>query len=320
MGRFRFFLITILLSSGASASDTVASVIDYVSSAEGHWKQIVDTRPEAVCRKATLPGARCLPVNEFIGPHKRLVNISGILWLLGSAGLTGEEHLLVIGDRPEQKELMAGLLYLAGQKRISVLKPAVKAVAGERKELKPGRNRSKTREVVYAAPMRDQHVLLRGELHRVMASTESTLLLDGRSESEYWGQRVRGFRGGHLPGAQLLPSHTLSDGGSDLNLSSFSSPGSLVVYGHDTAEGLVYLSRLVAKGIEPRLYLEGWVGWASDGALPVDSLTYRDSPALGRPVQESAEGEVPWTLILSASLAAIGLAAGGFYLGRMTTK
>lgn len=317
MRRLSFFLITMMLSSGAIAS----AVIDYVSTIEGPWSQIVDTRPEAVCRKATLSGARCLPVHEFIGPHKRLANISGVLWLLGSAGIKGDEHLLVIGDRPDEKELMAGLLYLAGQKRVSVLMPMVKAVAGEQQELKPGRIRSKTREAVYAAPMRDRHIILRGELRRVMASTESTLLLDGRSESEYWGQRVRGFRGGHLPGAQLLPSRTLYDGGSDVDLSTYSTTsGSSVVYGHDTAEGLIYLSRLVAKGIEPRLYLEGWVGWASDGALPVDSLTYRDSPALGKPVQQDTEGTVPWTPILSASLAGLGLAVGGFYFGRMTSK
>ena len=127
-----------------------------------------------------------------------MANVSGMLWLLGSAGLTGEEHLLVIGDRPEEKELMAGLLYLAGQRRISVLEPSSQAWAGAT-GLEPGRIRSKTRETVYTAPMRDDRVVLRGELVRVIDSGKPPPLMDGRSESEYWGQRVRGMRGGHLP-------------------------------------------------------------------------------------------------------------------------
>lgn len=313
-----FPLLALLLTAGGPL-DAVSAPIDYRQSAGGHEEAIVDVRPEAACRDGTLPRARCLPVTELVGPLRRLANLSGMLWMLGSAGLTGDEHVLVVGERTEQKELMAGLLYLAGQRQISVLVPPVTGSAGTA-GLHPGQPRSRTREVVYTAPVRDHRIILRDELRRLIEAEDAPPLMDGRSESEYWGQRVRGLRGGHLPGAELLPADAVANGGKEGGIPAFDEAHRWIVYGHDAAEGLVYLSRLVAQGIEPVLYLEGWTGWASDGALPVDSLTFRDAPVRGISPVPSGGESVPWYLLSVVVLAGVVLAAVGFYLGRVSAR
>ena len=318
MNRPALFTFLALLTTAGGPRDGFSAPIDYAQSALGHEGVIVDVRSEAACRDGTLPGARCLPVTELVGPLGRLANVSGMLWLLGSAGLTGEEQVLVVGEKPEQTELMAGLLYIAGQKRVSVLVPPV-TVAGAAR-LRPGQPRSRTREVVYAAPVRDHRIILRDELRRLVAAEGAPPLMDGRSESEYWGQRVRGLRGGHLPGAQLLPAEAIADGAEGGAIPAFDETDRWVVYGHDAAEGLVYLARLVARGIEPVLYLEGWTGWASDGALPVDSLTFRDAPVPGVSPVRSGGGTGLGSLLSVVALAGVGFAAVGFYVGRISAR
>ena len=119
--------------------------------------------------------------------------------------------------------------------------------------------------------MRDRHLLLRSELRQLLAGDTPPVLLDGRTEEEYWGVRIRAARGGHLPGARHLASASLKRMRPEL-LALPEAP--LVAYGGDAFEGLAYLARLIALGVDASLYLEGWSGWASDGSLPVDSLSF----------------------------------------------
>lgn len=286
--------------------------ITYVMPDEAQAERVIDVRPAAQCRAATLPGARCLPLADLLGPQRRLANISGLLWLLGSSGLDGSERLLLIGEQLSQQELVAGLLYLAGQREVSILNAPLSQLAADGVTLQPGRPRSKTRERVYQAPMRDRQVLLRSELQRMLIDGRELLLLDGRSDSEYWGQRIRGMRGGHIPGAQLIASAALRNGQSPL-LPAARSGVEMVAYGHDTAEGLIYLARLVAHGLAPRLLLDGWAGWAADGVLPADSLTYRDRPVA---VAQPAPLLPLWSMVLLVLLSLGLFFVIGFYLGR----
>jgi thiosulfate/3-mercaptopyruvate sulfurtransferase len=183
--------------------------------------------------------------------------------------LVGDERLLVIGDDAERRDFIAGLLYLTGQRHVSVLNVRVSGRAA----FSEGRGlpRSKIREQVYRAAMRDRRLVLRSELQRMIASDSPPVLLDGRSEDEYWGVRIRAARGGHLPGAQNLASGSLKRMRRDALAFS---DAALVAYGGDAFEGLAYLARLVALGVDASLYLEGWSGWASDGSLPADSLSF----------------------------------------------
>jgi thiosulfate/3-mercaptopyruvate sulfurtransferase len=312
MNRFLVLTVLFLIAGRVWAG---GAVIDYVRVPPADVDAVLDVRSPGACSQGSLPGARCLPAQDFLAPHRRLANISGILWLLGTAGLEGDEWVLIIGDRGADREFMAGLLYLAGQKQISVLSQPVSRVAGGLDGLRPGVPRSRTREVVWQAPMRADRILLRSELQSRLAQADAPILIDGRSETEYWGQRIRGARGGHLPGAQHLAAASLSPAsGKAFDAVAFG--GRPVAYANDAYEGLIYLSRLLASGVDARLYLEGWVGWASDGALPVDSLTYPDVAAAGVAAPDrSRTDEARWPLVLMILLAAV-LAVIGFQVGR----
>ena len=306
--------ILLLFSAATEADpDPESRIISYRSEPGGGavFDGVIDTRPADLCRKASLSGARCLAPEQVLGPHRRLPNFSGLLWLLGSAGLSGEERVLVVGDSANRRDFIAGLLYLAGQQQIAVLDTRISG--STEISAAPGLVLSNIREKVFVAPMRSGRVVLRNELQALLASGNPPPLLDGRSEREYWGERVRGARGGHLPGAQHFAS-TAVNSAANVGIA-FSSPaGDPIAYGHDGYEGLVYLARLVANGIASRVYLEGWSGWASDGALPVDSVSYPEpDDQAGAPTRVSGSQNIA-VLLATAG----GFAFAGFILGRLT--
>jgi thiosulfate/3-mercaptopyruvate sulfurtransferase len=242
---------------------------------------VVDARPLAACREKSLAGARCLPAADFLGPHNRLPSARDLLWLLGTAGLSGEETVLVVGQDAVARDFVAGLLHVAGQRSVRVLTEPVGRLLEQGAAAGAGRERGMIREAVFAAPMRDGLLLLRDELRGELRASKATLL-DGRTENEYWGETVRAARGGHLPGAVSLPA---------LQLRGAQNPvlpeGSPVAYAHDALEGFAYLTLLRAgHGVAARLYAEGWAEWAADGALPVDSVSY---PERAQPVAAKSQ-------------------------------
>lgn len=265
---------------------------------------ILDVRSEAACEKASLAGASCLAASRVLGPNRRLPNVSGLLWLLGTVGLAGDEHVVIAGDNDEDKAFMAGLLHLAGQKKITVIKPRLsdlKAAA-----MAPGAMRSKTRQKVFEAPMRDDKIILRNELSMAIAANQPLTIIDMRSEAEYWGQKLRASRGGHIPGAILHSPGDVPAKGSRA-----------VIYGHDTVDGLVALARLVSRGGSVRVLMDGWVGWAAEGALPVDALTFADP---GKASRASPPAERDNTrLLLAAGVLVLGAFAAGYFAKWLAT-
>ncbi len=306
-----------ILAFGSMTTNAADNVITYTSTSDDHSGPIIDVRASDLCEKASLNNTRCLPASDFFGPHQRLANFSGALWLLGTAGLKGDEHVLVVGDQSNNKDAMAGLLYIAGQRKISVLRFPLTALKNVK--LSVGESRSKTREEVFQAPMRADKIVLRRDLLSMVRSGNVPVVLDGRSEAEYWGQRIRSRRGGHIPGAEHQPVSAMQTG-QDYSTSA----GLPVAYAHNTREGLSYLAHLVAVGVQARLYLEGWVGWASDGALPADSITYselRPGPALPAMSGKQTSGSLPsWPQVAGLTIGASILLLGGFYLGRASQK
>jgi len=133
---------------------------------------VIDTRPLADCKRASLPGARCLPAEEFLGPQRNLPSERDILWLLGTAGLAGSETVLVVGQDPAARDFVAGLLYLAGQKSVRVLSGSLprlpdSAVAGQ--------ERGMVRSAVWTAAMRDHLWVLGADILR-----DKPVLVDAR--------------------------------------------------------------------------------------------------------------------------------------------
>ena len=252
----------------------------------------------------------------MLGPGNRLANFSGLLWLLGTAGLTGSEHVLVTGDRGANKEFIAGVLYLAGQKKVSVLSPPLKSLPAN--EMSPGISRSKTRENVYQAAMRSGRIVLRSDLAGLLQSGNAPVLLDGRSEREYWGQEIRGARGGHLPGAQHLPVMAVRPAKNNPPPVHLNEGEYAIAYAHGSYQSIIYLARLVASGVNAKVLHEGWAGWASDGALPADAVTYADQRATRRPAvkntQTAARSEPSFIALMV--LAGLALFAAGFLVSR----
>lgn len=299
-------------------ADVDAKTLTYVDDAGPLMSRgvlVIDSRPEDRCLKQSLAGARCLPAGDFLGPHGRLAAWPDILWLLGAAGLEGGEHVLVVGDAPVPRDFVAGILAIAGQGKISVLRESLsQGSIGAAKYSGPGEARAQTRLSVYRARTREKLLTLRGELNAAISTGASPPILDGRGEDEYWGKSVRASRGGHLPGADHLPASRLR---ADIGRGGKSGPasGPVVVYGHGPFDGIAYLTLVRAGlGLEASVYPGGWSEWAAYGSLPADAATY--------PASASVENKEPapfWKsfgpFVLAGVLAGVAGMAG-YVLGR----
>lgn len=148
--RVRLILLLGLASTLAHASADF-SVVDRIEAGS----VVIDSRPLPECLNASLPGARCLPAADFLDAQGRLPSERDLLWLFGTAGLSGEESVLVIGDATGSRDFVAGLLYLAGQRRVQVLSAQFAPLLAARTDARPGRERGMTRTTIFTAPMRD---------------------------------------------------------------------------------------------------------------------------------------------------------------------
>lgn len=265
---------------------------------------ILDVRSEADCEKANLKGASCLATSRVLGPNRRLPNVSGLLWLLGTVGLAGDEHVVIIGDSDKDKAFMAGLLYLAGQKKITVVTSRLSDLNSV--SMAPGAARSRTRQKVFEAPMRDDNIILRNELSMAIAANQPLTIIDMRSEAEYWGQKLRAARGGHIPGAILHSPGDVPAKGSRA-----------IIYGHDTVDGLVALARLVSQGGSVRVLMDGWAGWAADGALPVDALTFAGGREISKASPPAEQDNTQ--LFIAVGMLVLGAFAAGYFARWLTT-
>ena len=118
--------------------------------------RVIDVRAEGTCTAASLAGARCLPASELFDADGRPVSFHVLRWLLGTIGLSGHEHVLVVGDKAADAAAVGALLLLAGQRDVAVLDRPVAVPA----DASGGSARSMTREDVFTAPMRDRLLTL----------------------------------------------------------------------------------------------------------------------------------------------------------------
>lgn len=309
-----FALMFVALTAGAAAD---FSYVRTASLADG--EVVVDARPLAACREKSLAGARCLPAEDFLGPQRRLPSARDLLWLLGTAGLSGAEGVLVVGQDAAARDFVAGLLWVAGQRSVRVLTEPVGRLLEGGAAAGPGRERGMVREAVFAAPMRDGLLVLRDELR---ALRPQPLLLDGRSDTEYWGESARAMRTGHLPGAVSLPALQLRAALGAEAKRPVLPEGPAVAYAHDAFEGLAYLALLIAgHGVPARLYAEGWAEWAADGSLPADAVGYAERAQAGASnSQPPQDGVLRMGAIITAAVAlALAAFAVGWHLSSRKT-
>ncbi len=225
-----------------------ASVIDFTSSANTKSHIVIDVRAYELCEKASLSRARCLPANSFLTRSGALANFSGILWLLGTIGLTGAEHVLVVGGNREEKEFVAGVLYLAGQRRISILMPAISSLATV--VLQAGERGSKTRENVFRSLMRDQALILANELAQMISEDKPLAIFDIRIKA----QRQEFENESQITGSMALPIETQK-------FVAMTRGKDAIVYGRDSKDGIAALARLESADMPVKALLGGWSGW-----------------------------------------------------------
>ncbi len=79
---------------------------------------VVDVRSLENCEEASLPGAKCIPLDKLLGSNGRLANLRDIRWLLGTAGLTGEETIALFSLSDKQRDAATAIFFLAGQAKI----------------------------------------------------------------------------------------------------------------------------------------------------------------------------------------------------------
>ncbi len=309
-----FFFVT-WNKGNASSTFSYADSVDFPL-AEGAI--LLDVRPQEFCGKQNLPGARCIPVSDFFGPHGRLVNFPDLKWLLGTVGLSGSENVVVAGTSPVERDFVAGILFLAGQQKVTILANPIQKEIDKTKNQTPGLIRNKTRLAVHHTPIRDELIILRNEMATLLKGKTPQDLLDGRSENEYWGEIIRSARGGHLPGAQHLPATKLRAmlKHDSAHFQEYATP---IVYAHNPMESLAYFTLLRAGfGIGARVYIAGWRDWAMHTSLAADSVSYPYKEASSTKTAHTAAIERNNALLVAAVLilAGIVLMAGGYYWGR----
>ena len=314
--------VGVLIALGAQ--DSSARNFAYhqdASSVSSGWV-VVDSRAAQQCEVATMASARCLPAADFFGPHRRLAGIAEIAWLLGTAGLDGNESVLVVGDDATDRDFVAGMLFIMGQRQVRILADNVSRLISSNKLPKyAGAVRSQVRETVYSASSRIRNVVFGLELFRMYSQDAVPRLLDGRSEKAFWGLDSNGrHRGGHLPGADHLSAIELRAkvfrGGA---IGPAPARGPFVVYGDTAHDGVAFFTLVSAGlGLDTKVYLSGWSEWAIK-PWPADAVSY---PRQFAPTSQShtatSNHSQSWILpsLLAGFLLAGVAAACGFVLGR----
>lgn len=301
----RFIPVCAVALCLAVSAHAETSALQYAPTLQGMaaGSVVVDSRPAALCEAETVANAHCLDASAFLGPHDRLASFADIAWVLGSAGLDGSEVISVVGNDPQRRDFVAGLLYLMGQKHVIAITRGLKDLNGDRG---PGIPRANTRAVVWKAPARADAVVYKRDLASLLAAPQPPRMLDGRDEKAYWGAHLDGARGGHLPGADHLPALQLRG---DVARGDAIAPAgdNAISYAHHAVDGIAYMTLLIAgTGAPVRVFPDGWAAWAADGSLPIDAASY--------PVSESHQTVPPpptdWRSAIGFGLIGILLGIG----------
>ncbi|MEJ2509287.1 MAG: rhodanese-like domain-containing protein [Gammaproteobacteria bacterium] len=230
---------------------------------------IVDARPLTDCLKRTLAGAHCLPATDLVGPNGELPSPPDLLWALGTAGLSGHERVVVVGDRGEARDFVAGLLYLAGQRRVDILPTRLaQALATGRYRTGPGRRRGIVRDPIFTAPMRDRSIVLHRELRHTLDGASDLVPVDGRT--------AQAFERGHIPGAINRPLAALVAGDDAAPVPQ----RDYVAYGQDPMSSIALFTRLrAADAGRVQVLIGGWRAWRAVPGYPVAGGAEQDGGA-----------------------------------------
>ncbi|MEJ2347352.1 MAG: rhodanese-like domain-containing protein [Gammaproteobacteria bacterium] len=245
------------------ANTAVAADLQYVTPAQADpHALVVDTRPEQRCMHHSIRGAHCLPAADLIGPRGGLPSFPDLLWAFGTAGLSGEETVLVAGARAGNRDFVAGLLYLSGQARVQILTmPIAHALKEGRFPAGPGRGRGMLRDPIYTAQMRDRLIDLPGDLREALSGSAAPAVIDGRRAGDFHARAHDGGLMNHIPQAINQPLVALYRHPETVGVNSGGDDG-VVVYGYGPMDSIALFTRLRAGGVPGvRVLIGGWRAW-----------------------------------------------------------
>ncbi len=238
---------------------------------------VIDSRPRARCLSRTLAGARCLPPDAFLGPRGQLANFRNIRWLLGTADLGGKETAVVVGDQRTARDFVAGILYLAGQRRVTVVRrPLTPWLASHPWAAGPGLAHGMVRLREYAVWPRTRFIVFRDPLARSQPTTSLRHRPDG-CPSKSREQRPADPRcKGQIPVSRSLFFARLVQGGAH-------PPrwhGPLIVSAQDAYRSIAYFAALRLRGWP----VDVFIGGMRDGPAPLRKpRPATTGPAVSRP-------------------------------------
>ncbi len=240
---------------------------------------VVDTRRRAVCERQSVTGAVCLNPRMLLTARGELASWRNVRWLLGALNMTGAETALVVGDHARREDFVAGMLYLAGQRRVDVIADPVSAWLRHHPQASgAGTTRGVFREALYTAWPRTRLVVLRHELAaRIRHGVGGYGIVDGRS-------RLRYQQSGHIPGAQSLPMAGLGRGRASLSPGRLPKPAAVVAYGAGPYESVAYFARLRMRAVPAHVFVGGWQDWIRARGARI----LRPHPSSGLPAPDKA--------------------------------
>ncbi len=231
---------------------------------------VIDTRPRAQCLRETVATARCLPPAAFLGPRGQLANFRDIRWLLGTAGLGGAKTAVVVGDERTARDFVAGILYLAGQRRVVVVRrPLTPWLAAHPAAAGPGEGHGMIRTRIYAAWPRTHLVVFRAPLARLLAAPNPPQLLDGCPA----GWSVRHPQATPIPGSRAWPFARL---GGQWRPPAGRRP--FIAYAQDPYHSVAYFTALRLRHLPAEVFIGGLRAWhaaRAPRALPAPRLARR---------------------------------------------
>ncbi len=297
---------TLILLGALFASTTYAADIEYVRAGQNLSDMtVVDTRPQPSCMHRSVAGAHCLAAQDLIGPRGELPNFRDLLWAFGTAGLSGHETVLVVGDRPLERDFVAGLLYLAGQAKVRILDQNISdLLRGGVVAAGSGRGRASLRDPIYVAQMRDDDLVLPGELRLALKSNAAPVPVDGRASDSADTQQEWGTPG-RIPNSASQPLDAWYRHLDFVPLRFVAGPSapSYVAYGYGSVDSIALFTRL--RGLthaNVRVLLGGWRAWAASASAPIPHSETRNWRSLSA-----------W-LLIAAGTALIGFT--GFSIAR----
>lgn len=297
-------LALVLLLAGSAFGAPLIVGTDYVvKGKDAAGVILLDARSEGAYKAGHIPGAINLggegAASVLRDVDARVRPVRALEKILGEAGISRDNEIIVYGDKgvPPMTVPVWILEYLGADKvraywgGIDDWKAAKQALSTEGRKLPPVKFVAKVREDRMATT-----AFVKANLKKA-----SVQIVDARTAKEYTGEDIRALRGGHIPGAVLIPFEqnwvdpdaakkpgrdgmALKDEKALREIYKGLDPKKeVVVYCQTGTRSTLSYVVLRSLGFEKvRNYDDSWIVWGSRPDLPVESVSYYNFVKLNR--------------------------------------